>query len=509
MREGRPNSTTIVNFIWPVVIVTLFVVSFWPVLVELLSRWDSDDNSYCYAIIPIFLYLCWDIRGKFHFSEFSWNALGLVPIILAVFFIVVGKVGSFQSLAFVGIWVVLVGLLFTHYSMRIGHLLFPILMLAFIVPLPPVVNTMITFKLKMIASTLSANMLRAVGIAVFQQGNIIDMGAKQLQVVDACSGLRYFMTMIVISMLVGYLFTKGWWRRTILVLLVFPLSSLVNGLRIFITGVLIINGYEKLAEDFYHEFTGIVIFLLAGAFLVLTAFLLSKIGRQEAAPLSDPGGKPFRPALPPTLTLIACAILIAGGMSMRFASTALVIPDRINFDNFPMEIDGWHGKRNYLSKEVLTVLGSDDYLNAYFVKEGIPNEIYLLIPYYKIQTSANSVHAPTTCLLGGGWELQTSIDHIVRVAADQQIHIKTMVLGKENSKLLSSYFYYQRGRIMTDQLSHKWYLIHDSFAKRRTDGALVRVEMTMGANQNLEDAITQQDGFIKQMFPLLPKYVPN
>jgi len=382
-------------------------------------------------------------------------------------------------------------------------------MLAFIVPLPPVVNTMITFKLKMIASTLSADMLRAAGIAVFQQGNIIDMGSKQLQVVDACSGLRYFMTMVVISLLVGYLFTKGWWRRSILLLLVFPLSSFVNGLRIFITGILIINGYEKLAEDFYHEFTGIVIFLLAGAFLVLTALILRKIGRQDTTTLADPGGNSFRPALPATLALITCTVFISSGMAMRSASTELIIPDRLTFDSFPMEIAGWQGKRNYLSEEVLTVLGSDDYLNAYFTREDMPNQISLLIPYYKMQTSANSVHAPTTCLLGGGWDLKKSIDHVVRITADEQITIKTMVLEKENSKLLSSYFYYQRGRVMTDQLSHKLYLIQDSFAKRRSDGALVRVEMNVGPNQNMEDAIAIQNSFIMQMFPLLPKYVPN
>jgi hypothetical protein len=59
-------------------------------------------------------------------------------------------------------------------------------------------------------------MLRVSGVSVFQDGNIIDLGITQLQVVDACSGLRYLIPLLLLGLLVGHFFSKGLWRRVVL-----------------------------------------------------------------------------------------------------------------------------------------------------------------------------------------------------------------------------------------------------------------------------------------------------
>ena len=90
---------------------------------------------------------------------------------------------------------------------RIRYLIFPIIIF-FYCSASAFLNEILTFRFKMAASTLSVEMLRAVGVSVMQEGNIIDLGIEKLQVVDACNGLRYFMPMILMASSCGIFFQQ-------------------------------------------------------------------------------------------------------------------------------------------------------------------------------------------------------------------------------------------------------------------------------------------------------------
>ena len=209
MKSFELNNENLIKFIFPAGLLLIFLLTYFPAFSKMSIRWAGGDNNYCYLVIPLFLYLLWDRRKHFNFQEFSWSLWGLVPILLSIGLILVGELGSVETLMYIGIWGCVVGLAFTLYGFRVRHLMFPLIILLFIVPLPPFINKTLTFKLKMAASTLSVIMLRLTGISVFQDGNIIDLGFKQLQVVDACSGLRYLMPLLLLSLLVGHFFSKG------------------------------------------------------------------------------------------------------------------------------------------------------------------------------------------------------------------------------------------------------------------------------------------------------------
>jgi len=485
-------------------------VSFLPVFQKLAIQWDTGDNSYCYLIVPLFLYLCWEKKDSFKFGEFSWNVWGLVPILLSILLMFAGELGSVETLLYLGIWGCIAGAFFMFYGLRVRHLLFPLLILIFIVPLPPFINRMLTFKLKMAASTLSVKMLQAVGVSVLQEGNVIDLGVDKLQVVDACSGLRYIMPMFLMALLVGHFFSKGGWRKTLLVLLVFPLSILINGFRIFFTGLLTVNGHKELAENFFHDLAGLVIFLIAGAFLVAIAMGLKRVGSMpRQSPRRDPGAGSATSSRAAILTVLLCLLFAGSGWALRKMPEANIIPPRASFESFPMEIEGWNGKRNYLPAEILEQLWSDDYVDATFMKDGVANQIFLLIPYYEYQSTRHTGHAPQSCLLGGGWALLKSKKRSVRVGPRQEIPVMTMILKKGNHKMLGSYFFLQRGRVITSPWMNKFYLMVDAFTKRRTDGALVRVEMMVPPGQEIDDAYPELEKFLAALWQVLPQYVPN
>ncbi len=494
----------------PIALIVSFLISFWPVILKLLLRWDNGDDNYCYLIVPLFLYLCWEKQREFHFQEFSWTSWGIVPALLSTALILLGELGSVETLMYIGLWACITSVFFTLYGQRIRALLFPLLILLFIVPLPPFINRNLTFHLKMIASAVSVDMLRLVGVSVVLEGNIIDLGMDKLQVADACSGLRYFMPMILMGLLVAHFFTRGLWRKTIVLLLVVPLAIFINITRIFFAGICVVNGHAELAQNMFHDFSGWLAFILAGIILVAVALLLKRMGRYPSQGNETVGvTAPMQLGIGYVLTTIMiCSVFVSGGVALNRFSSVNHVPPRMSFKDFPMKINQWEGTRFFLTDEVMQSLWADDYISASYRKPGSSSVINLFIPYYQYQGTMHTVHAPQSCLLGGGWSLQSSTDSPIKVGG-KFITIRVMSLEKDNRHLIGSYFFLQRGRVLTSPWMNKWYLLEDSIAKRRTDGALVRVELLMGEDVSYEKAYGELQSFINMIWPILPQYVPN
>ena len=416
---------------------------------------------------------------------------------------------------------------------------FPLLILAFIVPLPPFVNQILTFNLKLAASSLSVAMLRLADVSVLQDGNIIDLGITQLQVVDACSGLRYLMPLILMALLFGYFYCRRWWQNAILLIAVIPLSIVVNGMRIFVTGMLHVWGKPELAEDFFHDFSGWIVFMLAGAILFGMSLLLRRIGRRskvegisdkvegergrlkakssklkaESAPNApnDPNVQNVPNAKNPwhkslAITVILCLLFIGSGYALQRLPSAANMPARASFETFPMTIGDWQAKRDYLSQEILNSLWSDDYVSATYFNSR--QAIHLLIPFYEYQGTRHTAHAPQSCMLGGGWALIGSRERVVKAADGTQFPIMTSIWEKGGTRVLGSHFFFQRGRTITSPWMNKYWLMVDAFTRQRTDGALVRAEMTLPPNQSIDEAYQVLEDFVGQVYDILPRFVP-
>lgn len=491
-------------------LICLFI-GFWGVMQKLLIRWNTGDDSYCFFIVPLFLYLCWEKRGIFNFQEFSWTPWALLPGFLSVALIVIGEMGSLETLLYIGLWGCIFSIVHLLYGQRIRSLAFPLFILLFIVPLPPYINSALTFYLKMIASRLSVDLLSLAGASVIQEGNVIDFGFCQLEVADACSGLRYFLPMILMGLLITHYFTRGLWRKMIVFLLIVPLAILINIIRIFSAGLTVILGRPELAENMFHDFSGWLAFIIAGMILFAVTLILKRIGRYPSLRIRADREVPgmVRPEMSFAVPIIIiCMFFLLGGLGLTQISSAGHVPQRTPFWAFPMKIDQWNGTRSYFSDEIMQSLWADDYVSAAFQKPGSSNVIQLLIPYYLYQGTRHTAHAPQSCLLGGGWTILSSKDIPLKFSGEL-ITLKLTVMEKDNQKMIGSYFFLERGRIVTSPWMNKLYLIKDSILKRRTDGALVRIELLMGENVSLESAQEELQTFILRLWPILSAYIPN
>ena len=84
-----------------------------------------------------------------------------------------------------------------------------------------------------------------------------------------------------------------------------------------------------------------------------------------------------------------------------------------------------------------------------------------------------------------------------------------MVFERGRDFLLSNYWFQQRGRVIASEYWNKWYIFWDAITKRRTDGALVRLEMPLRRGQDLETAQAAMDALTQDLMKILPAYVPN
>jgi len=467
-------------------------------------------------MIPIvFLYLVYSNKNALMRLEISPSMYGTAVLLFAGFLFIAGRLGSVETLIYVAIWLSVVGTFLLLFGVRITTAnAFPLFILAFIIPIPPFLNQLLTFRLKLIASTIAVNMCHAIGISALREGNIIDLGITQLQVADACSGMRYLFPILISSFLVAFFVLKPWWKRLLVILSSIPIALISNALRITLTAFLTLHVSKESAEGLSHDLAGLVLYIVSLAFLFVFSMVLKRLGAKvlpgNASGNTSSGAHIFRLAdmKIPYVWFTAVLFILFWGVSMAVVA-AQMVPARNNFKEFPTTIGSWSGEKTYLDEEVMNSLWADDYVMIRFRNAGTGDSILLFVPYYAQQGAMHTAHSPVSCLVGSGYApVRRDILNTTFPPPFGKSAIRQMVLERDGQFLLVNYWFQERGRILNDEYRNKWYLFWDSVTRHRTDGALVRLEMPLAQGQSPESAQKVIDGFIGELMKILPHYVP-
>jgi exosortase len=175
----------------------------------------------------------------------------------------------------------------------IRELAFPLLLLPFMIPLPTVVYNQITFPLQLIASTVAEKSLEVLNIPVLRDGNILELASQKLSVAEACSGIRSLLSLSFLSLVYAYFFDRKVWMRWVLLFLTVPIAIVANSARVTLTGVFS-EIDPSLAQGFFHEAEGWVIFVVALVILVVVHQVLNFVYRR----LRPEPGIPLGPNVP-------------------------------------------------------------------------------------------------------------------------------------------------------------------------------------------------------------------
>ena len=516
-------------------------------LVFLFGYWiGSEDYSHGMFVPLISLFLIWQARHRIAEAGVENSWWGLAVISAGLFLYWIGEFATLYVLQHVSLWMVIVGLVIALIGVRGARAIaFPLSYLLTSIPLPVFLYASLSSQLQLWSSALGVGFLQLVGVTAFRDGNVIDLGPVQLQVVEACSGIRYLLPLTSLALLCAYLFKDRMWKRVVLVLSSIPISILVNGFRIGMIGVLVEWYGQGAAEGFYHLFEGWVLFMASLGLLILEMWVLARIGTRgdrssflsrftwadSNLQAAEASGKVqalqrLHRSAPPTSNLCLnlsnrlfpgpaylCSVALL--VPVAFASTFMVEreevpPPRAMFVDFPMKLDGWLGTSLTLEKQYIDALRFDDYVLAdYRFGDGQPVNLYAA--YYRSQRKGQSAHSPQSCLPGGGWEISSfnSMDLPASSGMVRSLHVNRALIQKDSQKQIVLYWFKQRDRILSNEYLVKLYLFWDALSRGRTDGALVRIASLVGPGET-EDIVDQRLlRFVATIEPELDRYVPD
>ena len=341
---------------------------------------------------------------------------------------------------------------------------------------------------------------------------MIDLGTYKLQVVDACSGLRYLFPLLSLSFLAAYLFRAPIWQRALLLLSSIPITISMNGFRIGMVGVTVDRWGPRMADEALHFFEGWIIFIVSAFFLILEIYVLARLsGRRffdvfhiptDAARLSTEanpettGRMPLYAAL-----LLTCATVLT---ALLISNRAEIIPERSRFVSFPATIEEWQGHASLLEPQVEDSLALDDYILSDYSKSN-GKIVNLYVAYYASQRTGESPHSPVVCIPGGGW----SITKLERTSYGPEQPLNRAIIERNGAKQLVYYWYEERGRRIANEYWSKWYLLSDAITKNRSDGALVRLITTVLPSELERDADSRLQLFMHDLLPRLNGYLPS
>lgn len=260
------------------ILLGLWFIIFLPVYPELVHTWFYNSNNSHGVLVPfISAYFIWHKREKLREITLGNSKMGLLILSISLPLYIISYLGSVAVVSRAMIVFILIGIILFNLGKRVfWTIAFPLLYLVFMVPVPDSVLGLVSFPLQLFATQVSEKIIGLFSIPVLREGNMLYFSNTQLEVAEACSGIRSIMSYTMLSFLFIYLMKKGSLRKIVLLASAIPLALVANITRVTGTGILAHFFGDKVARSFLHEFSGLAVFALGFILLSIEYILLNR-----------------------------------------------------------------------------------------------------------------------------------------------------------------------------------------------------------------------------------------
>ncbi|MBF0235368.1 MAG: VPLPA-CTERM-specific exosortase XrtD [Desulfamplus sp.] len=500
-----------------VILIGAFIAAYRVPISSLVNTWmTNDDYSYGILIPFISFYLIWEKREQLRKVPVKtfWPVLPL--LFLFVLVSLYGVLGSSGHVARPALPVLI--FLFAMFCFGIAmtrQILLPLIFFVFMIPLPTILDRTIGVFLKSLSSELGGQMLRLLGYSVHVSGNIIDLGVTQLQVVDACSGLRFLFPLIALGIIYAYYFEKTLWKRILLVLSTIPIAIFSNVLRIAITGVLTYKFGTEMAEGFFHDFEGWVIFMAAFFFLFIFSLLLRlfpsfSVSAKGDNPLNVNGAD----QRPENMLAVVISLILLTGVGFLTLRTEAMPPIFVKggIESFPINFGEWRGQRQLVEPEIIEASGAEESFSGYYVND--KNKIVSLYIGYRSSAfleNRNFFHSPTVCLPASGWKtLEQSRYTLHEIPYYQTFDVTEMLVGGPMDSRQLVYFWFQtKDRVTHDKNINRFHLAMHAIKKDNTHDLFIRLMTSIEDDDAIQSSRQRLEDFAREMMPALEQFLKD
>ncbi len=500
----------------------IMFVFYWDGLIAMVQSWARPEYSFGPLVPLVSAYmLLHEIRQRplMENGGSRWPGVAVIGIGLVIGYI--GNLSQIPYLIAYGFIFAVGGLALTLAGIRQGIRYWPgWIHLLFMLPLPNFLYWHLSGYLQRLSSMIGVEVIYAMGIPVFLDGNIIDLGVYKLQVAEACNGLRYLFPLMSFGYLFAVLYRGPLWQKLLLFVLTIPITILMNSFRIGVIGILVNSYGIGQAEGFLHLFEGWIIFVSCVVILYVFGLLLQRLQRRPATVFNildlDFDGL-FKPLplirfmrITPALATGVVMIAVLGSMWTFIPAKSAPPVQRESLSVFPMALGEWTGQRNALEDWTIKVLGADEYLLADFKSPKEVRSVNLFVSYYHSTSDGTGIHSPEICIPGSGWEVFRWEQITVKPAdGAEAFDINRAVIQKGQHRQLVYYWFEQRGRRLAGEVETKLYTVYDSAVRGRADGALVRLTTPLGLDEAESGGDRRLQEFMGPALVEFPAFIPK
>lgn len=248
------------------------------IVYDMVMDWYRDDNYSHGFLVPFIAgYLAYMRRDELLAAEVRPANAGLWIVVFGLIMLFLGWLATEYFTMRTSLVVIFAGVVLYLLGWKIFKvLLVPLAYLLLMVPIPYIIYDAAAFPLKLFVTKVSVLSLKAMGIIIWQEGNILMFPNITLEVADACSGLRSIMSLLALGAAYAFVLHPKPRDQIILIVSTLPIAIFTNCLRVIATGVLAQYFGAAAAEGFFHEFAGLFVFFGAVVMFVALGTVLKR-----------------------------------------------------------------------------------------------------------------------------------------------------------------------------------------------------------------------------------------
>jgi exosortase len=279
-------------------------------------------------------------------------------------------------------------------------------------PLPPGTYARLALFLQARVTDDVVQVLNAVGIAAYQQGNVIELARSSVGVSEACSGVRSLISCTVAGLFLSGILVRRPVHRALVVALSPAIGLAMNFLRSLLLTLLVNSGVK--IEGRWHDATGASILVVTTLLVTALAFWLHKRESTLAAP--HRGTSPTSTEGSPLQAIVAFILIVAAGAGITFmavgrhaSNVAESAPDLAAL--LPPAPAGWTAQTTPDLEQYSGILQTHALVERVYSAGSAPGSPQLIfyLAYWRpgqAPVSLVDAHTPDACWPGTGWELE-------------------------------------------------------------------------------------------------------
>ncbi|MFC1706853.1 exosortase C-terminal domain/associated protein EpsI [Planctomycetota bacterium] len=483
----------------------LGAAAFGPGLVPMVQYWFYPQGYYGHGplVLVAVLWVVWDRRKALREVEVTRGSWGLLWMLFSLLTLALGLVENVHILQYLAFYLALVGSsLVLLGGPIVKKLWFAYGFLLAMIPLPPQLIEIFTFKMKLLAAQLSVAAIHLLGYVADLHGSTIRLSSASVVVDDVCSGLRTLITLLVMAVFVAYL-QRTRWKAILMVVLSVPIAIAANVARIMALCALANMGSRAAFRGPLHEGVGLATYAVALVLLLAIQALpdsrrrAKRDGMEPTDGATGASGSPTDavasqppPAVPPTsIAVPALLVLLALGTTARVAHAVHLarmppFPRNVT-QHVPKTVGPWTGSDSQLGRKVRGILGTEDLLLRRFRREGSSGTTEVFMVY----TASDKTHPPDFCYIGSGHqELERGLGTLT--TGTTVIEANRFLFKRGGQNVLVYYWYRVDRTNVASYFTYRW-----SSALRRLRGhrgaCMIRLTATTGPDgiQEAEDRL--------------------